>query len=217
MDIIGLDLHKRESQLCDQVGRRERSRISGSRRAAPDSVRCSGIARGAKILLEASTESEWVAQLLESLGHEVIVADPNFAAMYATRSRRTKTDKRDARTLAEACRARGLPRCPSDSPPRVGTSARKLAVRDALVRTRTRCIARHQDAACGATDCGCRAAAVDAVAQRVDGARPAGDPRAPKSRRCCARSDAAHGADCRGGCSARGARLRGDRGDRTTR
>jgi transposase len=44
------------------------------------------------------------AQHLEALGHEVIVADPNYAAMYATRSRRVKTDRRDARTLADACR-----------------------------------------------------------------------------------------------------------------
>jgi transposase len=33
----------------------------------------------ARNLVEASTESEWVAQHLEALGHEVIVADPNFA------------------------------------------------------------------------------------------------------------------------------------------
>jgi transposase len=32
------------------------------------------------------------------LGHTVIVADPGFAAMYATRPKRVKTDKRDART-----------------------------------------------------------------------------------------------------------------------
>jgi transposase len=53
--------------------------------------------------MESSTISEWVAQLLEELGHEVIVADPNYAPMYAQRSRRVKTDKRDARALAEAC------------------------------------------------------------------------------------------------------------------
>src|SRR2546423_15416580 len=58
----------------------------------------------AKILLEAMTESEWVARCLEDLGHEVVVADPNYAAMYATRSRRVKTDRRDAVTLADACR-----------------------------------------------------------------------------------------------------------------
>jgi len=48
----------------------------------------------ARILVEAATESEWVAQHLAALGHEVIVADPNFAPMYATRSRRVKTDRR---------------------------------------------------------------------------------------------------------------------------
>jgi len=31
----------------------------------------------ARIVLEAATESEWVAQPLEGLGHEVIVANPN--------------------------------------------------------------------------------------------------------------------------------------------
>ncbi len=46
-----------------------------------------------------------VARHLEPLGHEMIVANPNFAPMYATRSRRTKTDRRDAKTLMEACRA----------------------------------------------------------------------------------------------------------------
>src|SRR5262245_59357475 len=103
MTTIGLDLHKRESQLCigHDDGRIEERRV-GTTRARFSEVLC-GIER-ARILVEASTESEWVARHLESLGHEVIVADPNFAAMYATRSRRTKSDKRDARTLMEACR-----------------------------------------------------------------------------------------------------------------
>src|SRR5678815_3664164 len=75
----------------------------------------------ARILLEASTESEWVARHLESLGHTVIVADPGFAAMYATRSKRVKTDKRDARTLCEACRL-GAYRRSTASPTRSATS-----------------------------------------------------------------------------------------------
>lgn len=55
---------------------------------------------GARILIEASAWSVWVARFLERLGHEVIVADTNFAPMYATRSRHVKTDTRDARPLA---------------------------------------------------------------------------------------------------------------------
>jgi len=44
-----------------------------------------------------------VARCVEGLGHEVIIADHNFAPMYATRTRKVKTDRRDARALAEAC------------------------------------------------------------------------------------------------------------------
>src|SRR6266496_3372331 len=85
-------------------------------------------------------ESEWVAQHLEGLGHEVIVADPNYAPMYATRSRRVKTDKRDARTLMEACRAGTYRLAHRLSAPRRHVRA-ELAVRDAVVRTRTRYVA----------------------------------------------------------------------------
>jgi transposase len=94
----------------------------------------------ARILIESSTESEWVARCLEGLGHEAVVADPNCAAMYATRSRRVKTDRRDAQTLAEACRL-GAYR-PAH---RLFDAQRhvraELIVRKALVRTRTRYIA----------------------------------------------------------------------------
>lgn len=57
-----------------------------------------------RILLETGTESEWVAQALEAAGHEVIVADPNFAPMYGETRRTVKTDRRDVAALAEANR-----------------------------------------------------------------------------------------------------------------
>ena len=57
-----------------------------------------------RILLETGTESEWVAQALEAAGHEVIVADPNYAPMYGETTRRIKTDRRDVAALAEANR-----------------------------------------------------------------------------------------------------------------
>ena len=102
MDIIGLDVHQRECQLCigDADGTITERRIVTSRERLTAVL---GDRPLAKILLEASTESEWVARHLKSLGHEVLVADPNYAPMYATRSRRTKTDRRDARTLMDAC------------------------------------------------------------------------------------------------------------------
>ncbi len=139
MDNIGLDLHKRESQLCILTAEGEvvEQRIRTSRERFTEVL---GERAPARILLEASTESEWVAQHLEGLGHAVIVADPNFAPMYATRSRRVKTDRRDARTLAEACQLGAYRRAHRLSPARQQVRA-ELAVREALIRTRTRYVA----------------------------------------------------------------------------
>lgn len=136
MEIIGLDLHKRESQLCMKSadGLLTERRIVTSRERFTAVL---GQRPRARILLEATTESEWVARHLESLGHEVIVADPNFAPMYATRSRRSKTDKRDARTLMQACDTGVYRRAHRLSEPRRHVRA-ELAVRDVLVRTRAR-------------------------------------------------------------------------------
>jgi transposase len=138
-DTIGLDLHKRHSQLCILTADGEliEQRIVTSRARFTEVL---GARPPARILLEASTESEWVARHLESLGHTVIVADPGFAPMYATRSSRVKTDKRDARTLCDALRLgayRAIHRV-SDAQRHVRA---ELAVRDALVRTRTRYVA----------------------------------------------------------------------------
>jgi transposase len=103
MDAIGIDVHKRESQICvlGSDGEVIEKRIATTRDRFRDFF---GKLSKAKVLLESSTEAEWVARVLEELGHDVIVADPNFLPMYGSRSKRIKTDKRDARALADACR-----------------------------------------------------------------------------------------------------------------
>jgi transposase len=115
MDTIGLDLHKRESQLCILApdGTAKEQRILTSREGFTAVL---GPLASATVLLEATTESEWVARHLEALGHTVIGADPNFAPMYATRARRVKTDPaRRAHALPRAGevarQARRAPRC----------------------------------------------------------------------------------------------------------
>jgi transposase len=139
MEHIGIDVHKRETQICilTEGGELIERRV---RTLAERFSEVLGPRPRARILLEASTESEWVARCLEGLGHDVIVADPNFAPMYATRTRRVKTDRRDARALTEA-NVLGAYRPAhrlSDGQRHVRA---QLAVRDALVRTRTRGIA----------------------------------------------------------------------------
>ena len=101
---VGIDVHKKRSQICimDESGAVVyETRVPTTRADLADVLR--GYA-GSKVLIEASTPSEWVARHLELVGLEVVVADPNFAPMYATRSKKVKTDKRDARCLADACR-----------------------------------------------------------------------------------------------------------------
>jgi transposase len=99
-----IDLHTRYSEIriIDAEGRVIREqRIVTSRERLVAVFRDQGPLR---ILLETGTESEWVAQALESAGHEVIVADPNFAPMYGEIRRKVKTDRRDVAALAEANR-----------------------------------------------------------------------------------------------------------------
>jgi transposase len=104
MDYGAIDLHTKHSQVrivtADGTGVFERRIVT---RADQFAVVFGGRAR-MRILLESSTESEWVATGLEELGHEVVVADPNYAAMYGTRTRRIKTDRRDVAAMAEANR-----------------------------------------------------------------------------------------------------------------
>ena len=139
MEIIGLDLHKRERQLSSTAddGSITDRRIATSRDRL---TAVFGERPRARILLEASTESEWVARLRKSLGHEVSVADPNSAPVYANRSRRTKPDTRDARTVMDACEPGAWRPAYRLSEARRHVRS-ELAVRDALMRTRTRDIA----------------------------------------------------------------------------
>ncbi len=59
--------------------------------------------------------------------------------MYATRSRKVKTDLRDARTLAEACKP-GAYRAAHRTSDRQRHVRTQLSVREALVQTRARYI-----------------------------------------------------------------------------
>jgi transposase len=133
---IGIDVHKSESQICrlTELGEVIEKRIATRADRFADVL---GSLPRARILIEASTESEWVARALEGFGHEVIVADPNFAPMYASRSRRVKTDRRDAQALMDACRM-GAYRASHRTTERQRRVRTLLAVRDNLVRARVR-------------------------------------------------------------------------------
>src|SRR5438270_7225374 len=104
MFIVGLDLGKRKSQMCvtDAAGKIvEERKIETTREALEEEF---AKYKRSRVLIEASTSSEWVARALEKIGLEVIVANPRFDLMYAQRDKKVKNDRRDARALAQALR-----------------------------------------------------------------------------------------------------------------
>jgi len=139
MEYGAIDLHKNESQI--RIVTESAEMID--RRVATTRDRFSHVFWGRprmRILIEASTESEWVAQHLEQMGHEVIVADPNYAPMYGHRSRRIKTDRRDVAALAEACR-QGTYHVAHRRSAQQHVVQCQLNVRQELTQARTRAIA----------------------------------------------------------------------------
>ena len=136
MEYGAIDLHKVKSQIrivdADGAVRLE-TRIITSR---AEFGRVFGARAPLRVVVESSTESEWVAQTLEALGHEVVVVDPNYVAMYGTRDRQIKTDKRDVAALAEACRT-GVYRRAHRVSAASRDLRRTLRVRTQLVRVRT--------------------------------------------------------------------------------
>jgi transposase len=136
MEYGAIDLHTRRSQvrIVAEDGTVVLDRRIDTTRSAFASL--FGDRAPMRILLEASTEAEWVAQHLEALGHSVIVGDPNYTLMYGQRTRRIKTDKRDAAALAEACRL-GIYRAAHRVSPGQWRERQQQTVRQQIVRQRT--------------------------------------------------------------------------------
>jgi transposase len=136
MEYGAIDLHLRRSQIRIV---KENEQVVLDRRVDTTQAGLESVFGGRppmRILIESGTESEWVAQHLERLGHEVVVADPNYLPMYGSRSRRVKTDKRDVAALVIANR-RGVFRRAHRVSPSARTLRQQMRVRRQLVQQRT--------------------------------------------------------------------------------
>lgn len=102
-EVVGLDLGDRRSHLCmldrESGAVLEEGTVLTTREGLE---RRFSTARPLRIALEAGTHSPWVSQLLEGLGHEVIVANPRRLRLIF--SNRKKNDRVDARYLAQVAR-----------------------------------------------------------------------------------------------------------------
>ena len=135
--VVGVDLGDRSSQICCLD--RETGAILEEKRLSTTSASFQGYFTGANrclVVVESGTHTPWVRRLLESLGHQVITANPS--KVQAIASSRQKTDERDARCLAQL--ARVDPELLSPVHARSEESQQALAVvraREGLVKVRT--------------------------------------------------------------------------------
>jgi transposase len=135
-----IDLHMRYSQIrvVDELGGvRRDQRVVTSRAGVVKAFDGLGPMR---IVVEAGTESEWVAQALETAGHTVVVVDPNYGPMYGDLHRRVKTDRRDVAALAEANR-RGWYRAAHRTSALQRETRQLLRARRQIVRMRSGAVA----------------------------------------------------------------------------
>lgn len=93
----------------------------------------------ARIALEAGTHSGWVSRLIESYGHEVIVANPREVRKIYQNNR--KNDRNDAHILARLARFDPQLLAPiRHRNPQMQADLAFIRARETLVSTRTQCI-----------------------------------------------------------------------------
>lgn len=138
--VVGLDISDKWTQVCTlamATGRRvEEGRVRTTEAAIHK--RFAGVARK-RMVLEVGPHSAWMSRLLESLGHEVLVANASKVALIYKNSR--KHDRVDAETLARL--ARVDPHLLHPIRHRSASAQADLAVlqsRDLLVEMRTKSI-----------------------------------------------------------------------------
>ena len=141
MYYAGLDLGSRESfiHVVDSKGKKvSRGRVAMSREAL-GSAFCPYLGPGICVALETGGSSRWVAEHLIEIGvREVHVVNPNRLRLIA--ESRKKTDKADAKLLAELYRLDGLPEPVHLPSPEAREMRMLIKARSGLVEGRTKLI-----------------------------------------------------------------------------
>ena len=101
----GIDLGNKETVICIIQGNRQvvaEERIKTTLAAIWKVLKKY---RGMTCLVEASPLAEWLCTEVEKLGHKIAIVCPRKAKVALASQSKKKTDRRDARALAELCRS----------------------------------------------------------------------------------------------------------------
>jgi len=99
---IGMDLGDKTSRYCILDGDGEVVKEGGVATTKKGMMQTFGAMKRCRIAIEVGTHSPWASRLLNSLGHEVIVANARQVKLISASSR--KDDKLDAQMLARLAR-----------------------------------------------------------------------------------------------------------------
>ena len=95
---VGLDVGDKRTHFCAVDGERKVITRGSFPTTRPNLEEALVPFAGAKVILEAGSQSPWMSRVLRGLGHEVQVADPRRVQLISKDPR--KTDRRDAEMLA---------------------------------------------------------------------------------------------------------------------
>lgn len=133
---IGMDLGDRNSRYCILSSEGEILREGQVTTTKAEMIKTFSRLGRARIAIEVGTHSPWVTRLLQSLGHEVIVANPRQVKLITESSR--KDDRLDAQTLARLARIDPqLLRPIQHRSEKAQTALMVIRVRAALISART--------------------------------------------------------------------------------
>jgi transposase len=137
-----LDLHAKSSVYAMVTRRGKRiseGKVPSTRRGFQTMLKHAD-GQKVRVVVEASTRSRWAAMTLEGLGAEVVVVDPRKVRVIA--ETKHKTDKTDARILADLLRTGALPKAVWQIPRDTHELREKMRMRWSLVRQRTALVLR---------------------------------------------------------------------------
>ena len=139
-EIVGLDVGDKHSFFCVLENKTgvvfEEGRVATTKRGLKAAF---GRREPARVALEAGTHSAWIADVLEELGHEVLVANPRQVELITKNDR--KNDRNDAELLARLARADAKLLSPiKHRPKELRADLAVIRARDVLVQSRTKLI-----------------------------------------------------------------------------
>lgn len=101
----GIDLGNKKTSICVIRSNRQIIKEVEMATTAQEIYRILVVYRKLTCIVEASPLAEWLCKEVEKLGHEITIVCPRKAKVALSGQNKKKTDRRDARALAELCRS----------------------------------------------------------------------------------------------------------------